>query len=223
MADRYTYVPLIGLFVATVWGVCESAGFRRWSRFAPAATVLTLGACIALTVHQEMFWKDSETFNKRLIKATSRNFLGHNNLGTVLNLKGQTGQAIQEFREAIELNPGYPDAHYNLGLALLRQDQVDEAILELRQAITLKVKRPEAHNMLGAALGQKGQFGQAIGEFQEAIRLEPGNYGAHFNLARVYWSQGQTNEAIGELRETVRLQPGFEEAQKILGSLEGKK
>jgi tetratricopeptide (TPR) repeat protein len=257
MADRYTYIPLIGLFVMVVWGGWEAAEAWRLGKAGAASAACALGICAGLTVHQEYYWKDSETFYKRLLAIMPHHFVGHyglgvcyldanktdealsnllaaveedptwpdarNNLGRALLRKGQIEPAMSQFEEALRLKPDYAEAHDNLGIALERKGQVDKAVHEYEEALRLKPDYPDAHNRMGIILGKQGRFDDAIRQFKECLRLEPGNYGVHFNLARVYWSQGQTNEAIGELRETVRLQPGLEEAQKILGALEGKK
>jgi hypothetical protein len=128
IADRYTYVPLIGLFVIVVWGGWDLAGAWRVARFAPAATAIALAACAVLTVHQEFYWKDSEALFKRMIDATPNNYMARYNLGNLYSQEKRTNEAISNFTAAIEGEPNYADAHNNLGGIFLEQKRYDEAI-----------------------------------------------------------------------------------------------
>jgi protein O-mannosyl-transferase len=223
MADRYTYVPLIGLFVMLVWGGWELACAWRLVRFAPAATAVALAACAVLTVHQEFYWKDSETYNKQMIDVTPNNPTAHNNLGRFYLDENRMDDALTNFMAAVEENPQYAEACNNLGLALSGKGQIDEAISQYQRAISLKPDLAQARNNLGNAFGQKGQIAEAIQQFQEAIRLKPDFAEAHYNLGAALRRNGQIDEAISQYQEAIRLKPDYAEARNNLGNAFGQK
>ena len=137
MADRYTYVPLIGLFVILVWGGWELAGAWGVARFAPAAAAAALVVCAVLTVHQEFYWKNSEALFKRMIDATPNNYMARYNLGNFYAKAGRTNEAISNLTAAVEGEPNYAEAHNNLGGIFLEQKRYDEALPHYRIAVRL--------------------------------------------------------------------------------------
>ena len=140
MADRYTYVPLIGLFVILAWGGWELAGAWGLARFAPAAAAAALAVCAALTVHQEFYWKDSEALYQRMIDATPNNYMARYNLGNLYAKENRTNDAISNLTAAVEGEPNYAEAHNNLGGILLDQKRYEEALQHYRIAVRI---RPE--------------------------------------------------------------------------------
>ena len=218
MADRYTYIPSLGVLVLAVWGVYEltkSWHYRVVALSVAGSTAVVL--CLALTRQQLGYWKDSEALFRHALEVTENNYLAHLNLGSALDEKGQIDEAIREFQEAIRLKPDYALAHNNLGIALDRKGQIDEAISQFQEAIRLKPDYAEAHNNLGMALVKKGQIDEAIREFQEAIRLKPDYAEAHNNLGMALVRKGQIDEAIREFQEAIRLKPDYAEAHNNLG------
>ena len=213
MADRYTYIPSLGVLVLAVWGVYELT--RRWHYHVIALSVAGSAAivlCLALTRQQLGYWKDSEALFRHALEVTENNYLAHHNLGIALDEKGQIDEAISQFQEAIRLKPDYAHAHNNLGIALVKKGQIDEAISQYQEAIRLKPDYADAHNNLGIALVRKGQIDEAIREFQEAIRLKPDFAEAHYNLGIALVRKGQIDEAIREFQEAIRLKPDYAEA-----------
>jgi tetratricopeptide (TPR) repeat protein len=185
MADRFTYVPSLGVLILTIWGAYELT--RRWRHQVIVLSVAGSAAivlCIGLTRHQLGYWKDDETLFRHALEVTENNYLAHKTLGDALLKQNQTDEAINQYQEAIRLKPGYADAHYNLGNALLKQGQIDEAIRQFQEVIRLKPDDAEAHNNLGTALDRKGQSEEAVNQYQEAIRLKPDYAAAQNNLAR---------------------------------------
>jgi len=185
IADRYTYVPSLGVFILAVWGACELT--RRWAQpgvVAWSAGSLALVLCLAATWHQLGYWRDSEALFRHDLAVTENNDLARNNLGVALGQKGEFDEAIIQLQEAIRLKPGFAEAHENLGMALAGKNQIDAAISQFQVAIRLKPDYLEAHNNLGVALCSRGRFDEAINEFQEAVRLSPGSARAQINLAK---------------------------------------
>jgi protein O-mannosyl-transferase len=218
MADRYTYLPSLGVLILTVWGTCEL--IRRWRYnvlgFALAGGVVVM-LCLALTRHQIGYWKDSEALFRHALAATVNNDAAHNGLGITLDKQGQMKEAIREFQEAIRLKPGYALAHCNLGIALDKTGQVDEAIRQFQEAIRLNAGGAEAYYNLGVVLSRRGQKDEAIRQLQEAIRLKPDYAEAYNDLGIALGRQGQMDEAIRQFQEAARLKLDYAEAHYNLG------
>ena len=246
MADRYTYLPSLGVLILVVWGVYElmqgkaAGGVEREEReergsvghalarstlHASCSTPILLSvaggvavfACLALTRQQLGHWKDGETLFRHAIEVTGNNQIAYKVLGDALDKKGQTDEAIQQFQAAIRLRPGYADAHSNLGVALAKRGQTDEAIREFREALRLKPDHANAHYNLGIALDKAGQMEGALRQFQEAVRLNPAYIEARYNLGIVLSRKGQMDEAIREFQEAIELKPDYAEAHNDLG------
>jgi tetratricopeptide (TPR) repeat protein len=218
MADRFMYVPALGVFVAMIWGLHGLAKGRRYQQNGlSVAGAVAIVLCLVLTRQQLGHWKDSEALFRHAIEVTEDNWLAHLNLGSALDEKGQINQAIREFEEAIRLKPDYVLAHNNLGVAIVKKGQIDEGISQYQEAIRLKPDYAEAHSNLGLALVRKGQSDEAIREFQEAIRLKPDFTEAHSNLGMALVGKGQIDEAIRESQKAIRLKPDFAEAHSNLG------
>ncbi len=224
MADRYTYIPSVGVLILTIWGAYELT--RRWRHH---TMVLSLGGaaaiilCCALTRQQLGYWQDSETLFRYTLKVTQNNYIAYYSLGNALLEKGQTEEAISQFQEAIRCKPDYAIAHNNLGKAFLNQGRTDEAISQFQEAIRYKPEYAEAHNNLGAAFGEKGQIDEAIRQYQEAIRLEPNDADAYSNLGVALVRKGRTDEAITQYQEAIRLKPNDADAYINLGNALGQK
>ena len=218
-ADRYTYVPLIGLFVSLVWGGCELVSHWRGLAIAwPAAVVATLmGLCLARARQQVGFWKESETLFRHALEVTENNYIAHNNLGVAFLSKDRIDEAISQCHEAIRLKPKDSLAYNNLGVALLRNGQIDQAIGQLQEALHLEPTDAEAHYHLGNALAKKGQIDGAISQFQEALRLKPDDADAHYYLGSALASKGQFDEAIRQFQGALRLKPDDPDAHNNLG------
>jgi tetratricopeptide (TPR) repeat protein len=216
-ADRFTYVPLIGVFLALTWGGYELT--RRW-RYQVLALWLAGGVvillCLGFTRQQLGYWQDSETLFQHALAVTQNNEAAHNGLGAALGKKGHMDEAIRQFQEALRLKPDHADAHNNLGAALDAKGQIDEAIHQLQEALRLKPDYADAHYNLAAALGKKGQIDEAIRQYQETIRLKPDHAEAHNNLGVACYQQGRTGEAIRQFQEALRLKPDYADARKNL-------
>ena len=234
MADRYTYLPSLGLLVLAVWGACELMQGKseiRNPKGGPAGLISGFGLrisyvaggaaivlCMALTHQQLGHWKDSEALFRQALEVTENNCLAHNNLGAALAKKGQIDEAIRQLQEALRLQPHFAPACNNLANALLLKGQIDEAIGQYQEAIRLNPDHAEAYYNLGTALLLKGQTDEAIRQFQEVLRLKPDHAEAHYNLGNVLGSKGQTDEAIRQFQEAIRLKPDHPLAHYNLGN-----
>jgi len=218
MADRFSYMPSLGVLILVIWGACELS--RRWRYHKTALWVLGSAAivlCLALTRHQLGYWKDSETIYRHTLEVTENNFIAHYNLGKALVKSGKIDEAISQFQQAIHLKPDYADAHDNLGLALAAAGKISEAISQFQQAVRLKPDGAEAYYNLGITLGSKGQYDEAIRQFEEAIRLKPGDAEARNNLGVTLIKNGKVDEAISQYQEAIRLEPDSALAHNNLG------
>jgi Flp pilus assembly protein TadD len=217
MADRFTYVPSVGLLVLIIWGAHELA--RGWRHH---ATVLSLAGaaaavlCMALTRQQLGYWQDSETLFRHTLKVTRNNYIALINLGSALGGKGRIEEAVSQFQQAIRLKPDDTLAHENLGVAFDIEGRTDEAMSEFQEAIRLKPDYADPHYNFGVALDNAGRFDEAISQLQTAIRLGADDADAHFNLGNAFLNKGRIDEAIGEYRAALRLKPDYANAQKNL-------
>jgi tetratricopeptide (TPR) repeat protein len=219
MADRYTYLPSLGVIVLAVWGISDLArGWRQRGFVLSAASGAAILFCLVSTREQLGYWKESETLFRHALAVTRENWLAHINLGIALHDNGQLDAALSQLQEAVRLKPNHADACSNLGVALDEKGQTDEAIRQLQKAIRLRPDHVDAHYNLGNALAKQGQTDEAIRQFQEALHLKPDSPNIHNNLGLALARQRQTDEAIRQFQEALRLQPGHANAHLNLGN-----
>jgi protein O-mannosyl-transferase len=184
IANRYTYMPFIGIFLALAWGARDLTRlWRHRSLLLGALATAAILICIPLTRIQIGYWKNSEILFQYASVVIENNWEAHARLGLVFSRDSRLDEAIKEYREALRLKPDDADAHYDLANALYRNGLLDEAIREYRADLQLSPNDPEGHNNLGAVLFQKGNRDEAIAHFQEALRLKPDYTNAKKNLA----------------------------------------
>jgi Flp pilus assembly protein TadD len=218
MADRYTYLPLIGVLIVLVWGA--GAVCANWRVPGPliiflAAIILT--ACAWRTRDQSDCWKNSGTLFRHTLAVTENNYVACNDLGTWLSGNGQVAEAMDYFRKSLQIKPDNPDALYNLGNAFARLGNWDEAINNYQHALQITPNQPDILNNLGFALAAKKQFADAVVCFEAALKLNPDYADAHNNLATVLFIQKSFNEAIRHFREALRITPGNPQIYSNLG------
>jgi tetratricopeptide (TPR) repeat protein len=218
MADRYTYIPSIGLFVMAAYGVPE---ILKGTRIRKVALSLMASALIILllflTRAQVLRWENSPTLFEYTLKVTANNSVIHNNLGVVLLAQGKENEAGGHFIEALRIRPGYADAHCNLGALLAREGRDAEAISHLSEALRLNPGLADAHNHLGAISFRQGNLQEALFQFTETLRLNPDHALAHHNLAFILARQKKYEEAIPHLKRAVQILPAYAEAHFVLG------
>ncbi|MBI4463915.1 MAG: tetratricopeptide repeat protein [Acidobacteria bacterium] len=220
MADRYTYVPLIGLFIIVAWGGPDL--LVRWPHRSIALTTaaaLVISACTITAWGQVRYWENSATFWERALEVTTGNDIAHYSLGTFLAGQGRVEEAIAHYSEALRIKPAYAEAHFNLGNALRSQGKVEEAIAHYSETLRIMPEHAEAHNNLGAVLVNQGKLGEAIAHYSEALRIKPEYAEAHYNLGNALASQGRIEEAIAHYSEALRIKPEYVEAHINLGAV----
>jgi tetratricopeptide (TPR) repeat protein len=218
MADRYTYIPVIGLFVATAWAVPDIAKNWRYRQYIlTAGAVIVLSALMFSTWTQVKYWQNSITLFEHAIQVTDNNYLAHNNLGVALSDAGKRKEAVAHYREAIRIKPSYENAYFNLGNNLSTQGRTDEAILCYQEALRLRANYAKAHNNLAALLISKKMFKEAIGHYQEALKTDPTNPRTHYNLGAAWMSIDYYEEAIGQFQQALGINPRFIEAHNAWG------
>jgi tetratricopeptide (TPR) repeat protein len=216
-ADRYTYVPLIGIFIVLAWGAYDLSGGWSYQKpllgIASAAAIIT---CLCFTYEQIGYWKDSETLSWHALSVTQNNEVALNLMGIAESKRGRIDDAIAYWEQAVALAPRYAHAQANLGAALFKKGRLDESIQHTQEAIRAKPDFAGAYLNLGAALGAKGRVDEAIVELKEAVKLSPGNPQAHYNLGFALASKGLFDDAIAQYQEAARLAPGAPAVQKSL-------
>ncbi|MGP8154636.1 MAG: tetratricopeptide repeat protein, partial [Smithella sp.] len=192
MADRYTYLPLIGIAVMLTWGIpslIKSEDIRKKILFPSGIAVLAILA--VFTWQQCGYWKNSTILLCHTLQITKDNYLAHNNLGAVLLDGGKTKEAFSHFNEALRLNPDYPIALYNRGTAYYKMGQDQLAIEDFNKAVHLKEDYADAYNNRGNVYLSLGQYQLAIEDFNRAVRLKPNYVEAYYSRAVVYLNQGR--------------------------------
>jgi tetratricopeptide (TPR) repeat protein len=217
-ADRYTYVPLIGVFMAVAWGIPPEVTERRFGRIVLAVfTGVSLAALTVTARVQAGYWRDSVTLLSRTVAVTDRNWFALNNLGAAYNSSGQYREAAGHLREALRVHPGNAEAWNNLGRSFNGLGQFQDAVACIREALRIQPGNMKAWNNLGVSHGEMGQYPQAIGAFREALRIQPENLEAWNNLGLTYGRVGQYPQAIGAFREALRIRPDHAEGWNHLG------
>jgi Flp pilus assembly protein TadD len=240
MADRYMYLPSIGLLVLLVWGandlaqwlakggsastskLCRAFGWRqgrespvsKW--FAAAAGVVVLAVCLAGASRQLEYWRNGETLFRHALAVTADNGPAHDGLGTALKDMGRPNEALVEYRESVRLQPESPDAQLNLAAALLDTGHAEESLGHFEAALRMWPSNARTHLSYGCSLFRLGRFDDARRHFAEAARLDPDSPQIHYNLGTVLLTQAKVEEATVELATAVRLDPGYaSEAVKL--------
>jgi len=217
MADRFTYIPLVGLFIIAAWGgasLLQRAGASRATL--TIAAVALVAACAVVSRAQVHHWENGVALWEHATQVTRNNARAHANLGVALARLGQRRRASGEYREALRIQPQYAEAHNNLGLALADEGQTHEALAHYQEAVRLNPAYANAHTNLANALDESGRGVEAIGHYREAIRLDSSHVLARINLAVALARAGRLEEAIVELEAALRIDPGNAAARKLL-------
>lgn len=219
MADRYTYVSMLGLGLAVVWGAAHlAARHEGWRAALAVLTVFYAALALVLTREQIAFWRDSETLFRRTVAVTHKNYLAYNNLGFEFSVQGRLEEAREMYERSLAINPNYEEARNNLGYALAKLGRPAEAVPHYEAALRLKPNLAEAHNNLGNALADLGRPAEALACYRRALELKPNHADAHNNLGIALAMQGQFDDAIEHLETSLRLKPRNASAHGNLGN-----
>jgi len=214
MADRYTYVPLIGLFIVMAWGLPDR--LEKWSHRRVIQAALTAGFIVILMICssvQVRHWKDSITLFRHTLRAAPNNPQAHTNLGVALAEQEKLDEAVWHYAEALRIEPNFLQARINLGGALAGQGKFDEAVAQYSEALRIKPDFADAHYNLGNALARHGRPLEAIAHYSEALRIKPDDWEVHNNLGIALAAQDRLPNAISHFQEALRINPDFLEAR----------
>jgi len=217
MADRYSYVPSVGIFIMVVWAASQWLRARPW--ILGMAGGLAIGVCLALTPRQVSYWRTSETIFLHAIAVTENNYLAYNNLGFDWSKRDEMERAMSAYRRSLDINSNYEVAHYNLGFALATQGRYQEATNEYIKALNLNPNMAEAHNGLAIALGGLGLADAGLHEFQVALQEEPDADGFRDNYAIALVRKGRLDDALEQFRRAAALAPNDLIAHRSLGNI----
>jgi Flp pilus assembly protein TadD len=213
MADRYTYVPLIGLFVALAWTLPDLSG-RQWLRIAGLVILLGVLAALGFRAHnQAQFWRNSETLYRHATRITPNDPQAYYGLGCAIRAKGSLAGAIKQFEKAVELDPEDSRARSNLGVALYERGDLPEAADHLSVAVHLNPTDADLQTNCAMALALQGRLTESLPHFKAAVRLRPDDSGLRNNLGRCLVLLGRIQAAKREFAEAIRLDPSNETAQ----------
>ena len=218
-ADRFTYLPQIGLAVALVWGVahaCQTWPSRRWACGAAAATVLA--AILVCTFRQTSFWGDTETLWARTLALTSRNYLAHNAMG-VLIADDRLDEAMSQFRQGIAIRPNCTALHMNLASALMASGRSAEAEHEFHQVLKCNPHDALAFDLLGLLVAERGQLDEAIAYFRQSLKESPNSPDTCYDLGKALVKRGRPAESQKFFRQAAELAPDYVAAHDHLGSI----
>ena len=213
IADRFAYVPLIGLFIVIAWGVPDLVARWRYKKMVLATTAMALLLTFtAATWFQNRYWQNSVTLFSHNVNLTQNNSVAHNILGSALQQQGKLIEAISHYAKALKIDSNYAEAHNNLGYTLTRQNHYKEAIYHYNEALRINPTYTDAHNNLGTALIHQGNEKEAIYHYYEALKSNPKYAGAYYNLGKILLNRGKTEEAINFYRKALKFEPEMTQA-----------
>jgi len=218
-ADRYTYIPLIGVFIIGAWGI--PLVVERW-RYRGAA--LQAAACIlicALAVgarSQVRYWESDLALWEHAVQVTDDNYFARTNLGFALIDGGDLSAGIEQYTESLRINPNSAETHNALGTALFSQGQLDAAMEQYAMALRIRPGFADAHSNRGIALAKRGAVEEAFAEFRKALEIDPENPKIQYNYGFALANQGRLDEAMSHFRKALTIKPGYADAYFQMGN-----
>jgi protein O-mannosyl-transferase len=224
MADRYTYLPSIGLFLAVVWGLAELSSRVRVPRPALAGAALILVAALSVAAHAQVeTWKDSLTLFRHALTVTEGNYLAHLNVAVALSQKNQEAEALHHFNEVLRLQPNLADAHAALATGLRRWGRPAEALPHARRAVQLKPERSRFRHTLAIILEDLGRKDEAIVQLRKAVELSPRLADAQYGLGALLQEKGRTDEALEHYQAALKANPNLADLYAPTATLSAQK
>jgi Tfp pilus assembly protein PilF len=217
LADRYTYIPLIGLFIMMSWGAWNLVkNFRYWRILVPVAVGLTLTALTISTWVQLSYWKNSVTLFQHASMSVTDNYIAYIHLGDGLSQQGKFTEAIDYYLLALRFRPNRQDIHTNLAVAYDQAGNIEAAINHYLKALSLDPGNAKLNYNLGLAFGVQGNLKESLYYLGRAVTINPKFPEAHYNLGVALAKQGRLDEGIRHFREALQADPGWVEARKAL-------
>jgi len=213
-ADRYTYLPQIGIYIAVTWLAASWVG----ERLAAGLMAGVLAVLMFCAWRQTSYWQNSETLWTHTLACTKDNYVAHINFGKALAQKGKVDDAILEYQEVLKIEPRYADAHYDLGNALCKKGKIDEGIDQYQQALQINPNSVKTRLNLGNVLCATGKIDEAIAQYQQALQINPAFAEVHNSLGRALCIKGRTDEGIAQFEQALQIHPGYAEAHNNLGN-----
>ena len=208
MADRYTYLPLIGIFLALVWGVADFAEkLKVRTATIVAISAVILGTCAAATSYYIGYWRDDFALFSQAVTATEDNSTAHALLADALVQRGEDGEAARNLEEALRIRPQSAKTHYQCGLVQAKQKQYEKAVFHYREAVQLRPDYADAYNELGVALSKLGRLAEAAESFTAAIERNPRHAKAYNHRGIVWSAEGQSAAALHDYSRALELNP----------------
>ena len=220
MADRYTYLPQIGLCLALAWGAADVC--RWWpggGRLCGLVSAVLLAALAACAWLQTSYWRSNESLWTRALACTSRSLVAHYNFGLFLQRQGRADEAMRSYREALEIRSDSVEVHYNLGVILQGRAMTDEAADHYRKAIQANPAFADAYNNLAVILHAQGKAAEAIAHWQKALDLGPEYAEVHANLAQAFQELGNADKAIDHYRKALAIDSNDAAVHNALGNV----
>jgi tetratricopeptide (TPR) repeat protein len=226
-ADRYTYLPQIGLLIAITWLVAERS--KTWvfrNEILGATSIVILAGLMVLARGQVGHWADSETLWRHALSVTDRNVTAHLALGSLLAERGERTEAIKELQAAVSLKPSHLLARVRLGNAFRADSRFEDAFKEYGAALRIDSSfapairaLAETHHQYGDTLLRSGKVAVAIDEYKKALSVEPRMAKTHANLGIALADQGKLDEAIAHYRSSIALRPDPETLNNLGAAL----
>ena len=218
MADRYTYIPSIGIFLMCVWGVSGLLARVPYRNLllGCAGTIILL--CLSLATWLQLgYWQNSETLFRHALSVTKRNYLAHHNLGTAFIAEDRLDEAVSQYKKALDIWPAYPDTHNNLGVVFARQGLFEKAISHYKSALRANPKHILAHQNIAIALAERGHLEDAVSHYSKALHIDPDS-GANHNAMGVALARlNRPEEAVSHLTRAIDICPDCPEPYNNLG------
>ena len=220
MADRFTYLPQIGLCLALAWGaadVCRSWSCRRAACGVVSALVLMV--LMGCAWRQTSFWRDSETLWTHTLACTPRHRLARSFLGRALAAQGRLDEALTLCQRDVELQPDDAVAHCNLGSALAQRGRLEEAVAQYRKSLELQPNAAATHYGLGATLAMQGRLDEALSQYRKVLQIDPNSAESYYGLGAALAMQGRLDEAMAHYQRALQIDPNSAEAHDGAGRI----
>jgi len=210
MADRYTYLPLIGIFIIIAFGVRRlTAKWRHQKIILTVSGCIVVGILLMCTRRQVGWWRNDLTLFGRAVAVTKNNYIMHDNFGSALFQKGMVNPAIEQFNQALRINPNHHTAHNNLARALQLKGNIAQAIDHYRQAVQIEPGFAGAHYNLAVALESQNSQDEAIFHYRQVLRIQPDHAGAHYSLGVAAAKGDRSAEAVEHFRKSLEVKPDW--------------